>query len=406
MINRFINYLMIFFAFIFPISIAGANVILGVMIVLWLFEGNFKEKISKLLNCKVFIALLIIISGMLFSTFISDSINEGYLISSGIKNEYDFIFRYIIFYTFVLIIFLTSIKKEFLEKILSFFILGMLFSEIISYLIYFKLIPTEKLKYMGLIYRNAYPWDPSPFMHHSFYSMFLAITVLILIDRLFKEKNTILRIFIGIFIITATANLFINGGRTGQLAFILGFLGYSFFKIPKRYFIFSILFIFSLIFLSYKFSPVFNKRINLAVNDLQLINKNNYKTSWGQRIAMDKIIIEYLKLHPLGGRAGENKKDILNFAKMYNKNLFNAIKNYVHLHNQYFQYWIDGTIFALLAYLFLLFYLPIKTKDALVIGIYIIFIFSSISDVIMYRPKTFLLFLFLSGYFVKKFNIQ
>jgi len=406
MINRFINYLMIFFAFIFPISIAGANVILGVMIVLWLFEGNFKEKISKLLNCKVFIALLIIISGMLFSTFISDSINEGYLISSGIKNEYDFIFRYIIFYTFVLIIFLTSIKKEFLEKVLSFFILGMLFSEIISYLIYFKLIPTEKLKYMGLIYRNAYPWDPSPFMHHSFYSMFLAITVLILIDRLFKEKNTILRIFIGIFIITATANLFINGGRTGQLAFILGFLGYSFFKIPKRYFIFSILFIFSLIFLSYKFSPVFNKRINLAVNDLQLINKNNYKTSWGQRIAMDKIVIEYLKFHPLGGRAGENKKDILNFAKMYNKNLFNAIKNYVHLHNQYFQYWIDGTIFALLAYLFLLFYLPIKTKEALVIGIYIIFMFSSISDGLMYRPKTCLLFLFLSGYFIKRFNIQ
>jgi len=406
MINRFINYLMILFAFVFPISIAGANVILGIMIILWFLEGNFKEKISKLLNCKVVIALLVVISGMLFSTFISDSITEGYLISSGIKNEYDFVFRYIIFYSFLFVVFLTSIDNKFLKRILSAFILGMLFSEIVSYLIYFDFLPLSKLKHMGLIYKKAYSFNPSPFMSHIFYSIFLAVTILILIDKIFKEENKFLKFFIGIFIITATVNLFINGGRTGQLAFVLGFLLYSFFKIPKKYFIFAILGILLVVFSAYKFSPIFHKRINFAINDLKLIKKSNYKTSWGQRIAMDKIVIEYLKLHPIGGKAGENKKSILNFAKNYDKNLFNVIKNYVHLHNQYFQYWIDGTIFAFLAYLFILFYLPFKTRDALAMAIFLVFAISAFSDVIMYRPKTFLLFLFLSGYFIKKFNIQ
>jgi len=405
MINKFINYLMVLFSFIFPISIVGANVILGIMIILWFIEGNFREKINKLFNCKMFIALLVIIFGLLFSTFISDSSNEGYLISSGIKNEYDFIFRYVIFYSFLFVIFITSISNKFLKNILSAFVLGMLFSEIVSYLIYFDLLPLNKLRHMGLIYKKAYNFDPSPFMNHIFYSIFLSIIILILVDSIFKEKNKFLKFFIIIFIITATTNLFINGGRTGQLAFVLGFLGYSFLKIPKKYFIFSILFILGVIFLAYKFSPVFNKRINLAVNNLYLVKNNNYKTSWGRRIAMDKIMIEYLKLHPLGGKAGDNKKNILEFANKWNKNLFNAIKDFSHLHNQYFQYWIDGTILTLLAYIFLLFYLPIKTKEALVIGIYIIFIFSSISDVIMYRPKTLLLFLFISGYFVKRFNI-
>jgi len=406
MINRVINYLMIIFAFVFPISIAGVNILLGIMIFLWIIEGNFKEKFNKLLHCKFFWGILIIIFGLLFSVFISKSTINGYLISSGIKNEYDFIFRYIIFYSFLFVIFLTSVDNKFLKKILSAFILGMLFSEIISYLIYFKLIPIEKLKHMGLIYRNAYPWDPSPFMHHSFYSIFLSITILILIDNFLGLKNKILKFFMSIFIATATINLFINGGRIGQIAFVLGFLLYSFFKFHKKYFIFSILGILLVVFSAYKFSSIFHKRINFAINDLKLIKKSNYKTSLGQRIAMNKIVIEYLKLHPFGGRAGENKRNILDFAKSYDKNLFNTIKNYVHLHNQYFQYWIDGTIFTFLAYLFILFYLPFKTKDILVMAIFLIFALSSFSDVLMYRPKTFLLFLFLSSYFVKKFNIQ
>ena len=128
MINRFLSYLMIIFAFVFPISIVGANILLGIMIFLWIIEGNFKEKFNELFHCNFFWGILIIISGLLFSTFISNSTVNGYLISSGITNEYDFIFRYIIFHAFVFIIFLTSITKEFFEKILSSFILGMLFS--------------------------------------------------------------------------------------------------------------------------------------------------------------------------------------------------------------------------------------------------------------------------------------
>jgi len=231
MINRVINYLMIIFAFVFPISIAGVNILLGIMIFLWIIEGNFKEKFNKLLHCKFFWGILIIIFGLLFSVFISKSTINGYLISSGIKNEYDFIFRYIIFYSFLFVIFITSISNKFLKNILSAFVLGMLFSEIMSYLIYFDLLPLNKLRHMGLIYKKAYNFNPSPFMNHIFYSIFLSVTILILIDKIFIEKNKFLKFFIGIFILTATANLFINGGRTGQLAFVLGFLGYSFLKI-------------------------------------------------------------------------------------------------------------------------------------------------------------------------------
>ena len=82
-----------------------------------------------------------------------------------------------------LIVIASSIKKEFIPKILGAYLLGMFISEILSYGIFFELWTT----------RHGDPSDPTPFMNHLDYSTFLTFTSLLLFNRFFNYMNTLFK---------------------------------------------------------------------------------------------------------------------------------------------------------------------------------------------------------------------
>ena len=61
-----------------------------------------------------------------------------------------------------------------------------------------------------------------------------------------------------------------------------------------------------------------------------------------------------------------------------------AISDLVHTHNQYLQFWIDGGLLALFAFLYILF-LMFKSNNAVVSSIAFVIIFACVSDVFFYR---------------------
>ena len=405
-INKYINYLMIIFVFIFPLSTAGANIILGLIFVLWILEGNFKEKINNLKKDKIFLSLLGISVSIFISTIFSNSYTKGFLISSGIKNEFDFIFRYLLWSDVLYVIFTTSIKKEYLDKLISSFLIAMFINELISYSVFFNLIDIQYFKKLGLLYKDIYPNNPSP-MEHSFYSVYLAITILLLLNQFLKKnENILLKIGIFLFLTSATINLFMNGGRTGQLAIILGFSIYmiTYFKANIKYIFFSFVILIGILISAYYVSPIFKQRMNQSKNSLVIIYKNqNFCSSWGQRVGMNIVGFNYLFENPknfiFGGFAGEAKENYLKYGNNHYKTIFHCFQYQQHLHNQYLQLWMDGGIFAFILILYLFYnLLVIKTEiPSLQYAIIIVMMFAFISDIFLYRSRTVYLVLFIIG---------
>ncbi len=335
--------------------------------------------------------------GILFiSTLFSHSIKNGFLISSGYKNEYQFIVKHFIWlFSFYILLITSKIEKK---KIITSFLLGMFFSEIVSYLIFFHLINIDYFKHLRLLNRGVSYINPSPFMHHTFYSVFLAVSILIILDNL-KNFNGFLKVLSLFFLISATVNLFINGGRTGQVAFLLSIVIYMEFKYKNfKVFVGSLFILIGIVFLGYEFSPVFKQRAKLAFQNIELVKKGNFDTSWGKRIAVDIVGFEILKkpkVFVFGLGAGDAKKEFYAFAKKYNKKMYNQFKNLVHLHNQFLQFWIDGGFLLFLLYVLLFYFWTKFSPTPLTIALITVFIVGSFADVIIYRPKTFMLFLFL-----------
>jgi len=401
--SKIINYLLVVFAFIFPISIAAANFIIVLLIIVWILEGNFKKKFEKLKKNKLIIMLILLWIVLIISSLLSNSFSYAFFVRHSLHNILIFYLEYFGFYLLFFIVFYTSIKKEYTEKIISAFLFGMLFSELVSYSIYFNLINVHYFKIKGLIYKNAFPWDPSPFMHHSFYTIFLAIAILLIFDNLFRIKNKILIFFSIIFLLSAVTNLFLNGGRLGQVAFLVAFLVYIFFKFKKiKLFLLGIFSVILIVFIAFKFSPVFKYRVNLAQSNIEkVIKHNNFDTSWGKRIGADfisfKILTDNYKNFIFGLGAGDAKKEYYHFAKIKYPKIYRQINNLIHVHNQFFQLWIDGGIFAFILMILYFVFLYKLSPMPLTIGIIIVFIIGFLGDVLLYRPKTFLLLIFISN---------
>src|SRR5690606_28280336 len=103
------------------------------------------------------------------------------------------------------------------------------------------------------------PDDPSPFMNHSNYSIYLAFTIFILLHKVLYSKDKGLKLFYLMFLILSSSNLFLNGGRAGQFAFIIALFIFGFLNIKNRLKAFVSIFIVGIIILvtSYNISPVF-----------------------------------------------------------------------------------------------------------------------------------------------------
>ena len=366
------------FAFIYPISIAAANILLGIMVIFLFSKKIYFNKIAILLYT---IPALIFIS-----TLLSNSAVDGFLVSSGYKNEYGFVIKHFIWLNLFYLI-LINCKYDKI-KLVRAFLMGVFVSEIVSYLIFFDLIDVDYLKSLKILFKNASPSNPSPFMHHIFYSVFLGVAILLILE-FYKELKSP---FYFLILISAIVNLFLNGGRTGQIAFLVSLIVYLILKFKRP--IISFLIAIFIFFFAYLFSPIFKKRINTAISDIKMIQKGEFNTSLGIRSAIyivSKDLID-LKTIIFGLGAGDAKKIFLEKSKKY----YEILKVVAHTHNQYLQLLFDTGIMGILV-IFYIFYLLIKDKNPFNIAIVVFFAFAFLTDVLLYRPKTYLLFLFVLG---------
>lgn len=198
------QYTVIALAFAIPLSIAAYTGLSALLLVLWIVEGNWRYKWELIRNQPFFKAFWIFYLFLTVSLMWSENLHQGL---EHLRKYY--------FIAFLLPVLYTSIDHKRIPQIFNAFLSAMLISEILSYLIFLDLMPFKYKETWSSV-------DPTPFMHHTPYSIFLIFTIFLMVTQLLYEKRTKMQVFIySFFILTMTANLFLNAGRTGQFSLLI-----------------------------------------------------------------------------------------------------------------------------------------------------------------------------------------
>ena len=348
--NNYINYFIILYAFCLPISRAGISLSIVLIFLFWILEADFKRKYFEIKNNYFILTIFIFILYSFISILWS---SDKIFALEYVKKYYHFLIIPIIF---------TSLKKEYIDKVFSAFLLGMLISEITSYGIFFELWRKEGIS----------PNDPSPFMDHSNYSTYLAFTVFILMHKIIHTDDLKWKLAYSIFFIFSTSNLFLNGGRTGQFSFLitLCIIGFLNFKNKLKAVVLFISLGTTIFVSAYNISPVFKDRFDYFLHDVEvMINEKDFSNSFSLRVALWISGLEASKHNLIFGSGigdeRENANYILQKFNISNDNFKQETENSIDFHNMYVQYIVQlgivGLIIILLIF-YLLFKLDIRDK--------------------------------------------
>ncbi len=327
---KIINYVILLYAFSIPLSLELIRALAIAIIILWVMQPDFKSKAASIKQNRFFISigiLLLILSVSLLWT-------DGDNIKFGVK----YITRY--WYILPMFAIYTSMDKKYIPLALSAFLAGMLVSELVSYGIFFNLIHIKGIA----------DTDPSPFMHHTLYSVFLVFTMGILLNQMITSGSLKHNIVYGIFFTTITANLFINSGRTGQFLFlfILVLILFRQYKLNLKSLVLSLTLLIAIPSLAFLFSPNFKTRM---IETYHTVNTISYTTSIGSRIGLNIAAKDIFLQHPLlGVGVGDylSEKDKI-VEQNYPERTY--VKELVHYHNQFAEFAVIAGILGLFSYL-------------------------------------------------------
>ena len=268
-----------------PLTVAGANIIIVIICFLWLFSGDYKAKYNQLMSSKLMIASIVFyclhVIGMLWTEDIQWGLHT-------LHKMWYFLLLYPILYTIV--------KKQDINLYISGFLLAIAITEVFSYLIWFEILRP---------FKNAFLDDPSPFMSHISFNPILAFAIYLVLHKILivKELGKLQLFLYSFFAIAMSVNMFITGGRAGQVVYfvMLGILFFQVFSLNKIKAFLITLIVIPVIFYSAYFSNVhFQIRVNDTYNNV--INySDNKASSVGLRLSFAINSWEIAKQNPFIG---------------------------------------------------------------------------------------------------------
>ena len=284
-LDKTYQYLLISLAFLMPLTVTGANIIIVIICFLWLFSGGYKAKYNQIMSSKLMIASIVFFCLHVIGMLWTEDLQWGLHILHKMW-----------YFLLLLPILFNIVQRKYINYYLNSFLLAIALTEIVSYLVWFEIIPP---------FNKASVGDPTPFMDHISYNPILTLAIYLVYYNMFIKTNlnAIKFFFYSFFALTMTINMFITGGRAGQVMYfaMLIILFFQFFNNEKIKPIFAVLVIIPLIFFAaYQSSHIFHQRVNDAI--INTIDYDPYeKNSVGERITFSINSWEVIKENPIIG---------------------------------------------------------------------------------------------------------
>ena len=391
-INKAYQYLLIILAFLMPLTVFGANLIIVIICVLWLFSGDYASKFNQIISNKFILASIVFfflhVIGLLWTEDLSWGVH---------------IVHKMWYFLLLLPVLFTIVRREHIKFYISAFLLAITFTEIASYLVWFEIIEP---------FKNATVRNPTPFMSHISYNPILAFAIYLVLHEIFFNKKITNLVFslYSFFAISMSINMFITGGRAGQVMYfaMLAIIVFQFFNNQK---IKSLLLISVLIpgifFTAYTTSDLFQQRVDAAVKNI-ISYSDNKNTSVGLRITFALNSWDVIKENPIIGIGTGD------FPMEYKKiNQINTPKlpNATNPHNMYTLVVMQLGVLGLISMLSIFYYqikLSFNSSSRFIrdVGITLPLLFLVImwSDSYLLGHYTTLMFVFFSSFLYKDFE--
>lgn len=389
-INKINAYLLIVLAFILPISVAATNLLIACIVLLWLGRGTFKDDYNELKTNKVVIAVVVFYSLHVLGLLWTEDLEWGIHI---LKKETKFL---------VLPILMLFVRYEQIKYYIISFLLAMVLSVLLSYGIWFEFI---------INFKSATSLNPTPFMSHISYNPILALIIYILFNEiLFNNISFNRKILYGLLIVLMSVNMFITGGRAGQVVYfliIICILFQYFHKNKLKAFLLSILIIPTIFFLAYTSSTLFKKRVLEGIENIENYSSNK-NTSMGERLNFLLNSFNIIEKSPI---FGIGTGDFKNEYMLINKSEVAHLSDTTHPHNMYLLVTTQLGIIGLISLLSIFYFQIIialnesnKYLKNLKLFLPFLFIFIMFSDSYLLGHYTTMLFLFFSSFLYKEYN--
>jgi len=320
-LNQVFNYLVVALCFLLPLSRAGVSIVTSLAMLVWFFQGDYRERLNVVRRSPVSLAVIGFILLNAVSLLWSQHTLEGL--------EYLSKYRYLLLVPMVE----TSLRERFLRPALSAFLWGVGISVIWSFGIFLGLVS----------YGKGWPEHSAPSMNHLDYSMFLAFAALLVLNRIVRAKAPASRrLALIALLLFVAAGLFFNIGRSGQLAFFATLLLVVPFYLPGRpirRFVISAGVVALVLVTAYSVVPIFRARTDSAIREVRDgVVEHRYDTNQGKRIAGMMVASDIIRRHPvLGTGVGDNIPEVHLLLETRYRHLQEALHEYRHLHNQYLQ---------------------------------------------------------------------
>lgn len=334
-----------------PLSIAVTNILIGLIAICWLLEGQFKIKANKIRHNKWMLSIILLYVMYCFGMLWGDNHQNALWIFKKLS------------LLLILIVFGTSkLKQSALKLGTLLFLFSTLFSAIVAILINYQVIlPLHN--YLSVISENR---SISAFTTYNYHTILLTFSSLIFFFLVAEKKSKYTLGLILCYLII-TFSIFSEGGRAGQLIFSLLFGLYSIYYFKKRRLLSIGLIVFVSLcnYCAYNESNTFKTRVDKASKIIQteiITNDttNAYSPNQNIRTVFLREGINYIMKKPMFGYGTGS------FGTIFNREIHSGHEYYVNTtpHNSYVFTWFEIGIFGLFI-LLSMFYFQIKTLSRL-----------------------------------------
>lgn len=393
-LNKTYQVLLIILAFLLPITIFGANTIIVLIVLLWLLTGNYRDKFKVIRHSKIMLASILFYLLHIFGLIWTSNIEWGLHIAHKMW-----------YFGLLFPVFFTIVDSRYIKYYISSFLYAIALTEIISYLVWFEFIDR---------FKNAIPYDPTPFMSHVSYNPILAFAIYIVSHEIFFNKNlSKLKFFwYSFFALTMTFNMFITGGRAGQVMFfaMIGILIFQFFDRQKIKALLLVVLVIPLIFFTaYQSSPLFHERVNNGFNSIIAYSQNTEaSSSLGYRLTFAENSWQIIKNNLI---LGVGTGDFPDEYKEINKIRTPGLPSVTNPHNMYILVLTQLGLLGLISMLSIIYY-QVKSSFTETNRFYrdvgitlpLLFLVIMFSDSYLLGHYTTLMYIFFSSFLYKGFD--
>ena len=149
-LDKTYQYLLIALAFLMPLTVSGANLIILIIVLLWLCSGNYKSKYIEIISSKLLISSIVFYILHIIGMFWTEDLEWGFHILHKMW-----------YFLLLLPVLFTIVNKEYTKYYIYAFLVAIALTEILSFLVWFEVIGE---------FRKAYVDNPTPFMSHVSYN--------------------------------------------------------------------------------------------------------------------------------------------------------------------------------------------------------------------------------------------